>query len=348
MRDLKNPFGLRDGRVVMIEDISENERGLKCNCFCPSCNDPFEARMGNVRVHHFAHSGEGCSEEIAFLSGLYRLVREYILENTITLPALKVYWAYSSSRFNEQDFLDRILFHEGLGTRNVTIACDVTDDIQFETAEVNFNGKRPTALLCSYRKKQIAFRIKPPKTVCKVYTIEPFNNLATIGLDASNIAFGELKKEQILNKLKEKLNGCSWVYSPMAIRALGDINEANDAWIEEKRKQAELLAQTRRKQTPHIVRTGHITGTHKPAIPPAKWGPDRAEKLRKGKEEVKDRFTQQQKAIYDSFGQRWILCRECKEIKPVEDFGNYDYGGFNKVNSGICKLCIAADKKLVF
>ena len=79
MRDLKNPFGMRDGRVVMIEDIPENERGLKCRCFCPSCNDPFKARMGDIRAHHFAHSGEGCDEEIAFLSGLYKLVQEYVL-----------------------------------------------------------------------------------------------------------------------------------------------------------------------------------------------------------------------------------------------------------------------------
>lgn len=338
MRDLKNPFGMRDGRVVMIEDIPENERGLKCRCFCPSCNDPFKARMGDIRAHHFAHSGEGCDEEIAFLSGLYKLVQEYVLENLITLPTLKVYWLYSDSRFTEQNFLDRVFYRKGSGAWNETVVYD-EKAIRLETAEISFNGKRPIALLCSYRNRQIAFRIKPPMTVCKVYTIEPYNNLATIGLDATNIAFGELKKESILVMLGEKLHACDWIYSPMAIKALDAINEANDARIEEKRKHAKLLAQTRRDQTPHMVRTGHISGTHRPAIPPAKWDPNHAEKLKKGKAEVKDRFTQQQKAICDSFGQRWIQCRECKEIKPVEDFGNYDYGGPNKVNSGICKTC---------
>lgn len=338
MRDLKNPFGIRDGRVVMIEDIPENERGLKCKCICPSCNDPFKARMGDVRVHHFAHSGEGCDEEIAFLSGLYKLVQEYILNNTIILPALIVYWSYSDSRFTENNFSDRVFYRKGSGIWNETVVYD-EKAIWFETAEISFNGKRPITLLCSYQNRQIALRIKPPMTACKVYTIEVYNNLATIGLDAASISFCELKKESILVMLGEKLHTCDWIYSPMAIKALDAINEANDAWIEAKRKKREFLAQTLREQNARVIHTGYVNSTHKPAIPHAKNDPDRAEKLRKGREEVKDRFTQQQKAIRDSFGQRWIQCRECKETKPVEDFGNYDYGGPNKVNSGICKIC---------
>ncbi len=34
---IRNPFGLRNGKIVMIEDISIEERGLQCNCVCPNC-----------------------------------------------------------------------------------------------------------------------------------------------------------------------------------------------------------------------------------------------------------------------------------------------------------------------
>ena len=82
---LKNPFGLRNGEIVMIEDILPEERGQKCNCVCPACGVAFEARLGNIRIHHFAHSGEGCSETIAFLSGMYALISEYIKSHAVTL-----------------------------------------------------------------------------------------------------------------------------------------------------------------------------------------------------------------------------------------------------------------------
>ena len=127
---------------------------FKCRCFCPSCNDPFKARMGDVRAHHFAHSGEGCDEEIAFLRGLYKLVQEYVLENLITLPTLKVYWQYSDSRFTEQNFLDRVFYRKDSGAWNETVVYD-EKAIRLETAKISFNGKRPIALLSNKRQFMI-------------------------------------------------------------------------------------------------------------------------------------------------------------------------------------------------
>lgn len=123
MSDLKNPFGLRDGRIIMIEDIPPTERGLRCNCVCPACGDSFEARLGSVRVHHFAHSGEGCDEEVAALTGLYMLVREYILSNPVSLPALTIFWSHYETPFTEENFDNRVHYrktHENEQTIVVT------------------------------------------------------------------------------------------------------------------------------------------------------------------------------------------------------------------------------------
>jgi competence CoiA-like predicted nuclease len=56
MTVLRNPFVIREGSVILIEDLSKDERGLKCRCKCPECGGEFIARMGDVKEHHFAHS----------------------------------------------------------------------------------------------------------------------------------------------------------------------------------------------------------------------------------------------------------------------------------------------------
>ncbi len=61
------------------------------------------------------------------------------------------------------------------------------------------------------------------------------------------------------------------------------------------------------------------------------------EKIQMGYEEVKNEFVQQEKPIYDSFGNRWIQCEICGEIKT--DTGFRWYGGKNKINLGLCHIC---------
>jgi len=38
-----------------IMHISKVPSGQKCNCVCAACGQPFEARKGSIRRHHFAH-----------------------------------------------------------------------------------------------------------------------------------------------------------------------------------------------------------------------------------------------------------------------------------------------------
>ena len=35
--------------------ISDAPSGLKCDCVCVACGQPFEAKKGDIRRHHFAH-----------------------------------------------------------------------------------------------------------------------------------------------------------------------------------------------------------------------------------------------------------------------------------------------------
>ena len=88
--DNYNPYGLRDGHVVSVEELNvETESGKKCNCICPRCKAPLIARIrGQIRREHFAH--DGTSDCVgAYESALHLLVKEVIQEGAkIKLPPI--------------------------------------------------------------------------------------------------------------------------------------------------------------------------------------------------------------------------------------------------------------------
>ena len=49
-------YGLRKGTERDLVFIKDAEKGLKCGCVCPCCNQPLEARKGKVRKPHFSHA----------------------------------------------------------------------------------------------------------------------------------------------------------------------------------------------------------------------------------------------------------------------------------------------------
>lgn len=89
--DIKLLFGVRDGKIVSINDITENERGLKCKCSCPGCGKPLQARLGKVKQKHFAHNNANCNLASAQQSALHLLAKEILQqENQMTFPELSI------------------------------------------------------------------------------------------------------------------------------------------------------------------------------------------------------------------------------------------------------------------
>lgn len=88
----KLPYALRDTKLV---HISEAERGLACDCICPSCQSPLIARKGNVRQHHFAHySSVNC--EYGLETALHLAAKEQLARSRqITLPSVRVTFSTS-------------------------------------------------------------------------------------------------------------------------------------------------------------------------------------------------------------------------------------------------------------
>ena len=36
---IKLPIGIRDNKTIMISDLTEEDRGLNCKCYCHYCNE---------------------------------------------------------------------------------------------------------------------------------------------------------------------------------------------------------------------------------------------------------------------------------------------------------------------
>ena len=83
IKDIKLAFGLRNGNVVHIDELTEKERGLSCGCFCPACGSPLQARLGNKNRSHFSHKSENCSNETATQTALHILAKEIIAQRKI-------------------------------------------------------------------------------------------------------------------------------------------------------------------------------------------------------------------------------------------------------------------------
>lgn len=88
---MKTPIGI-DAHTGEIRLISDVERGLACNCICPSpaCAAKLIARKGDERTHHFAHyeaaPDSGCSE-----SALHLMAKHLILNApSLKLPSVTV------------------------------------------------------------------------------------------------------------------------------------------------------------------------------------------------------------------------------------------------------------------
>lgn len=87
MTDIKQPYGLKNGEIVSIEQV---ESGLNCDCFCPACNSRLIAKKGLEKQHHFAHyNSDDCGKGTETI--LHKFSKEIISKSkTFKTPALKL------------------------------------------------------------------------------------------------------------------------------------------------------------------------------------------------------------------------------------------------------------------
>ncbi len=112
----KMTYALKDGELI---DISSVDRGLKCGCVCPSCNQPLIAKKGEKMVQHFAHkSTDEC--EYGYETSLHLLAKEIISKSKkFTIPSVYVeFHSYKEKEYISQSkeiTVDRVELEKSFG-----------------------------------------------------------------------------------------------------------------------------------------------------------------------------------------------------------------------------------------
>lgn len=339
---LRNPFGLRDNQIILIEDIPKSENGLRCNCVCPACKEPFEARMGNIRRHHFAHSVQGCDEINAYLTGLYMLLNEYLSSGQpLYSPPVIVAFDLSAHYFcTEENICDHTRLLSASQDKDREICLYEGKLVHFTSSVIVKDTKNcPKAILAELSGRQLAVRITPPDTVCKLGTVSQYQDYPTIELNLSDAAdmLQASRKESVFQYLLKNHSIYRWIFNPKISEAFPQIMKRSKAYYdaaqarkrkeEEKRKtEAVRRAEEARKRIEEQLRIQNELLKQRTVERQRKkqeWNKRqfeakalKEEKARKEKEEkyalglsdVSNLFTQQVSIIRDRFGNRWVKC----------------------------------------
>ena len=364
--ELRNPFGLQNGRIIMIEDIDKAHNGLRCNCVCPACKEPFIARIGDVKQHHFAHSGKGCDEINAYMTGLYMLLSEYLTSNKLYLPPVIVGFELSAYAFwTQENVAEHSRLMSGSREPDRVILLYEQSKMGFDKAEIVRNNEGvPHAILAQKNDSQLAIRITPPDTVCKAGEAKKYKDVPTLEIDlsdAEDIVSGG-KKDEIFDYIKNNDSIFYWVYNPKIVKAYPEIIKRSKAYYDKAQQRIKQQEEERKKRALEEKRKIKEAEEYR-----KKWLIEHADEIRKaeekriqqeaedkirietqmkrmeeqkfydGFEEVKNSFNQQEKIIRDKYGIRWIQCERCGKIGKEGEF--VSYGGKNHVNLGVCKKC---------
>lgn len=128
--EIKLPFGIRDGKLIHISDLSINERGLNCNCVCPKCGEKLIAKMGDIRKHHFSHFNDKC--DYALETSIHLFAKEVLEQyKKIVLPELILKY---SVNFNKLSDFDSNTYINPLELRTISIVKE--QELTFDKVDI--------------------------------------------------------------------------------------------------------------------------------------------------------------------------------------------------------------------
>lgn len=213
--NIKLKYGIRNGKIICINEISEQEKGLKCNCICPGCGMPLQAKLGQgKKQRHFSHNNKACDTVIAHQSALHLLAKEIIEEEgKICLPPLTVRFNESPKIDIDRDYYDdlpqEIVYKESkiINCDNVILEKKISDiipDVIIETL-----GKQCLVEIA------VTHFIDEEKNE-KIRQL----GLPVIEVDLSSVYESEITREEIRKILIEKPEFKTWIYNPKKKEAI--------------------------------------------------------------------------------------------------------------------------------
>lgn len=352
--ELKNPFALKDNRIITIADLTTNERGRKCGCICPECASHFIAVMGQVRQPHFRHDGEPCDSVKALMTSLYRLLCEAIEdEHRFTFP--DCYILYMGVHPRSSATLEEIIDSSQEMTSNYEDADLVIKGRAFtvESCEVHKNTKGiPDAVVLtdSLKHHQLAVMLVPPPTFCKIPEPKAFKDIPSIAIYMDDeVDIHHIKSDELKKQLRDTNDYKEWISSPAIDDWYKHLLEKQhfqhqkylvDEAAKKKEQEARYAAEMKRQRefyAQHPTQLHHAAPVKQPQ--PAAVVREPEDTLKEISDKLKAKYTIiPDEIVRDDRGLRWCICDECGIWKP--DVAMAMYGGMgDKVNRGLCSAC---------
>lgn len=339
---------MRNGKIVLIRDITTAERGVKCNCICPLCHAHFIAKLGDVRQPHFAHDGKPCDFQVAVMTAVYQLMFDALQENpNFTYPAH--YGEYMGFPLDHKASLQDIkrscvFYAQKYGEDSECIIPSGT--VQVDEVQIHKNGKGvPDALILTKAPAhKLALILLPPESLCKIPVPTPFQQLPTVAVFIPDDLY-MIRSEEIKSVLCKSADRKQWV-SNIKIekwlqvklklqneahgKRLQEIEEERAKWIaelkaeqERLRKEAEEKAQKQilleeRAREADIRYRNHMCEF--PIFLKNKY-----------------RYQLPDKPITDKYGNDWYYCMLCNQWFPATQMAIY--GGQAEGCRGTCSVC---------
>lgn len=317
MSDLKNPFGLRDGILFMIEDMSPEERGKKCNCVCPSCEGHFIARLKDEhRRKHFAHDGEACDEVKAYLDGLYALLREYLAEGrALILPPLGIAFPLEAEVTEE-----RIHFLEEYDPNRLAhIELTAGLSMTFDRVEIVRDARGyPEAIVTNRGRHTLAVVIKPPDTVCKDFYVKRYRSFSTVSVSFDDAdAIQTSTKQALFLSLSENRVPVKWVYNASWKTKRDEIKKRREIYRD--KKERERLEQEKMEQERKERERLNKERLEKESQEKERLEKERLERERLEKERLEKERREQRQAEWEAQKQRILENRRLKEERKDKE-----------------------------
>lgn len=253
---IKLPIGIRDNKTIMISDLTEDDRGLNCRCYCPYCNEQLVAKLGKIREHHFAHNSHTNVCTYGTETGLHKLAKE-ILEsaNYILLPPLKL--VYKSKSTNPNDF--HICYRNKTPYKNTPYDSSQIiiessklyyDSVKIENRLGNIHNGVIIPDIIIYKKNipliiEIAVSHKVDENKLKKIRNK---NISAIEILLKQEDLFTLSKEELTDQIINNIKNKYWLYNRKAENKIFEIIEDNNSIIEKELEMQRKLDEEYRKQ----------------------------------------------------------------------------------------------------
>lgn len=261
--DIQLEYGVKNGKIINIMDLSTESKGLQCECVCPGCGGPLIARKGAKKKHHFAHYSQPCNLVAAQQTALHMLAKEIIEEEKAFLfPGYSVSredveWKPADQPYNYHQEPE-LQYREPYRAKceSVTLERKVSDFVP--------------DIIVSIRGKICLIEI----AVTHFIDEEKQKKIEAVGLpmvevDLSSLHRQSLSREIIRDVLVNQTDGKTWVYNPLRKEALvwaqAEYQKRYDAFVKaEEKKQAERIKKEARSKQKHAEATAVVTELMRP------------------------------------------------------------------------------------